>query len=144
MIFSDFHCRGTMNQKPIIESIFLSCKLSGRSMAVKWVAMTKKKKNENQIFKNSLKCVGNVNSINKQLHKMLWNSVWCILPTLRSYACDLKGESFRESEISPCGFLNMAKLFSHVSNSQQWSRFFGWVCALCFLGLVTHYHKSWC
>jgi len=44
MIFSNFHCRGTLNQKPTIESIFLLCKLSGRSMAVKWVAMMEKKK----------------------------------------------------------------------------------------------------
>jgi len=52
MICSDFHCRGTLNQKPTIESIFLLCKLFGRSMAVKWVAMTKKKnENENQILK---------------------------------------------------------------------------------------------
>jgi len=52
MIFSDFHYRGTLNQKPIIESIFLSCKLSGRSMAVKWIAMMKKKnENESQIKK---------------------------------------------------------------------------------------------
>jgi len=55
MIFSDFYCRGTLNQKPTIESIFLVCKLSGRSMADEWVAMTKKKnENKNQILKNSL------------------------------------------------------------------------------------------
>jgi len=44
MIFSDFYCRGTLNYKPTMESIFLLYKLSGRSMAVKWVAMTKEKK----------------------------------------------------------------------------------------------------
>jgi len=53
MIFSDFHCRGTLNQKPTTESIFLLCKLSGRSMALKWVAMMKKKKLKLD-FKNSL------------------------------------------------------------------------------------------
>jgi len=43
MIFSDFHCRGTLNQKPTIESIFLLWKLSGKSVVLKWVAMVKKK-----------------------------------------------------------------------------------------------------
>jgi len=51
MISIDFHCRGTLNQKPTAESIFLFSKLSGRSMALKWVTITKgKNENENQIL----------------------------------------------------------------------------------------------
>ena len=138
--FSNFHCRGTLNQKATIKSKFLSCKLSGRSMAVKWVAMMKKKWTD--FLKNSCGWCQLDQQATAQTALKLHV---CIIPTQRFYACDMKGESFRGSEICHADFKNdviflkIVKPFCHVNDSQKWSRFLVGraLCAFLALRLIT-------
>ena len=155
MIFSDFHCRGTLNQKPTIELIFLSCKVSGRSMAVKWVVMTKKKMKTKTRFKKKLIIVCGRRQLDQQATaqtalklsvvyntntKIFTPAIWRVnlFVSLRFCHVDFKiwHKIFENCEtVSSCKWLTVTITVVVA--------FFGWACPLCLLGLATHYRESW-